>query len=92
MPTLDLDTVRLLALIGAVLFVLGAVVSAVLLRTISQKLAVASIFVLLALLVWSQRASLETCAEIVRGSVVTQDGAMCTFFGREVEIPMPSRI
>lgn len=90
MPSLDLDTIRLVALVGAIVFVVGSVISAILLKTIAQKLAVASIFALLAVLVWSQRASLETCADLVRSSVVMGEGATCTFFGRDVEIPTRS--
>lgn len=91
MAGLDLDTIRLVALIGVGVFAVGSVISAVLLKTIAQKLAVASIFALLALLVWSQRTSLETCADLVRESIVAREGTTCTFFGRDVEIPAPPR-
>lgn len=87
MSGLTLETVRNAALIGALVFVAGSIVSAVLLRTIAQKLAVAAIFALVALLVWTQRTSLESCAELVREAVVTPADTTCTFFGREVEIP-----
>lgn len=90
MTALDLDTVRNVALALVGVFVVGSVISAVLLKTIAQKLAVASIFALLAILVWSQRTSLENCADIVRASVVASDAATCSFFGREVDIPLPS--
>lgn len=91
MTGLDLDTVRIVALVGVGVFLVGSVVSAILLKSIAQKLAVASIFALLALLVWSQRTSLETCADLVRDSIVARDGATCTFFGRDVDIPVPTR-
>lgn len=87
MSGLTLETARNAALIGAVVFVVGAIVSAVLLRTIAQKLAVAVIFALVALLLWTQRASLETCAELVRTSLSGPDTVTCTFFGRDVEVP-----
>ena len=91
MPSLDLDTIRLVALVGVAVFLVGSVVSAILLKTIAQKLAVASIFALLSLLVWSQRSSLESCADLVRESVVARADATCTFFGRDVDIPLPTR-
>ena len=91
MTGLDLDTVRNIALVAVGVFVLGSVIAAVLLKTIAQKLAVASIFALLALLVWSQRTSLESCADVVRASVLTADAATCSFLGRDVDIPLPSR-
>lgn len=87
MSGLTLDTAKNVALIGAVVFVIGSVVSAVLLRTIAQKLAVAAIFALVAVLLWTQRASLESCAELVRESIGTPTGTTCTFFGRDVDIP-----
>lgn len=87
MSALTLDTVKNAALIAAAVFVVGSVVAAVLLRTIAQKLAVASIFALVALLLWTQRASLESCAELVRDAVGTAESTTCTFFGRDVEIP-----
>ena len=87
MSGLTLDTVKNAALIGAAVFVVGSIVAAVLLRTIAQKLAVAAIFALVALLLWTQRASLETCAELVRESIGTPAATTCTFFGRDVDIP-----
>jgi hypothetical protein len=86
MSGLTLDTVKTIALVAAVVFVILAVVAAVLLKTIAQKLAVAAILVLLALVVWTQRSALQTCADLVRatdGSVSTT----CTFFGQDVDIP-----
>lgn len=86
MSGLNLDTVRTVALVVAVVFVVASIVSAILLKSIAQKLAVASILALLALVVWTQRASLQTCADLVRetgGSVTTT----CTFFGQDVDIP-----
>lgn len=87
MSALTLDTVKNAALIGAAVFVVGSVVAAVLLRTIAQKLAVAAIFALVALLLWTQRASLESCAELVRDAAGSPEATTCTFFGRDVEIP-----
>lgn len=87
MSGLSFETAKNVALIGALVFVIGSVVAAVLLRTIAQKLAVALIFVLVALLLWTQRASLETCADVVRESIGTADTPTCTFFGRDVDIP-----
>jgi hypothetical protein len=86
MSGLTLDTAKTVALVAAAALVILAIVSAILLKTIAQKLAVASILALLALLVWTQRSSLQTCADLVRetGGVVT---TTCTFLGQDVDIP-----
>ena len=86
MSGLTLDTVTTIALVSAVAFVILAVVAAVLLKSIAQKLAVASILVLLALLVWTQRTALQTCAELIRDTDRTVS-TTCTFFGQDVDIP-----
>ena len=89
MSGLTLDTVKTIALVSALAFVVLAVVAAVLLKTIAQKLAVASILVLLALLVWTQRESLQTCADLIRETDRTVS-TTCTFLGRDVDIPTRS--
>lgn len=86
MSGMTLETAKTVALVVAATFVILSVVSAILLKTIAQKLAVASILVLVALVVWTQRSSLQTCADLVRetrASVSTQ----CTFFGQDVDVP-----
>lgn len=77
------------AVVVAVLVVL-AIASAWLMKELSQKLAVGVIFGLLALLVWTQRASLQECADKVRaaGTAINDPSVdtTCSFLGRDIEI------
>lgn len=84
---LNFETAKTIALIAVVAFLILSVTAAILLKSIAQKLAVAAILGLLALLVWTQRSALETCAELVRESVTAEAGATCTFFGQDVNLP-----
>jgi hypothetical protein len=86
MSGLTLETAKTVALVAAAAFVVLAIVSAILLKTIAQKLAVATILALLALVVWTQRASLQTCADLVRETSATVS-TTCTFLGQDVDIP-----
>ncbi|HEY5664149.1 MAG TPA: hypothetical protein VIS05_08955 [Ilumatobacter sp.] len=72
-----------LAIVGALAVL--AVLAAWLMKTVAQKAALAVILVLLAVLVWTQRASLDECASKVRQGGARVD-TTCTFFGRDVTI------
>jgi hypothetical protein len=88
---LTLETARNLALAGVVVFVALAVLTALLMRSIAQKIAFALVLGLVAVLVWSQRASLDDCADRVRASVeagATTD-TTCSFFGQDVRVAAP---
>lgn len=82
----SLDTVRTAAVIAVIAFAVAAIGAAILMKSLAQKAAMALIFLLLATLVWTQRASLEDCASVVRSSVTTESEARCTFFGRDVTV------
>lgn len=88
MAGITLDTIRTLATIGSVGFLIIALVAGILLKSLAQKAAFLAIFGLLALLVWTQRQSLEDCAAVVQASLLT-DGAeaTCTFLGFSVSVP-----
>jgi hypothetical protein len=88
MAGISLDTIRTLATIGSIGFLVVALVAGILLKSLAQKAAFLTIFGLLALLVWTQRQSLEDCAAVVQASFVT-DGAevQCSFLGMSVTIP-----
>lgn len=86
---LTLDQARTIAMIAVVGLVVLAIGSAWLMKTLAQKLALVAILGLLAVVVWSQRASLQECADKVRAQArtqVTQVDTTCTFFGRDVTI------
>ena len=92
---LSLDAAKNIAIVVAILFVGGAVVSAWIMKTIIQKVAVALILGVLAFAVWSQRTSLQDCADKVRanfeleGTDATFVDTDCSFFGTTITISDP---
>lgn len=88
MLALTLDQAKGAALVVVVLLVLGAVASALLMKTLTQKAALAIILILVALLVWTQRASLEECADKVKAAGFSGD-TTCTFLGNDIKISAP---
>jgi hypothetical protein len=95
MLALTLDDAKTIAVVGATVFAVGAVVSLWIMKSIVQKLAVAALLGLLAFAVWSQRVSLQDCADKVQesfelaGSDVTVTDTECSFFGFTVSISDP---
>ena len=102
MPTYDgavfaitLDNAKNAAIAVSTLFLAGSVASAWLMKTIIQKLAFAVILALLAFAVWTQRTSLQDCADKVKASYEL-DGVNptlidtdCSFFGTTITISDP---
>ena len=76
------ETARNVGAIAAAVFIVLGLGSAILLTSVSKKLALLAIFGLLALLAWTQRSALDTCVDIVRNS--GSPAATCEFFGLEV--------
>ena len=91
----SLDTAKNIGLVVMAVFLIGGVLAAWLMKTIVQKLAVAAVLGLLAFAVWSQRASLQDCADKVRenlaleGTNATFVDTECSFFGATVTISDP---
>ena len=90
-PGLTLETARNLTIALIVLFVVGGILSAWLVRKLVAKLLLLSLFALLAFAVWSNRASLEDCADTVAAALEggTAADLECSLFGVTVEIPDP---
>jgi hypothetical protein len=95
MIALTLDDAKTIALVVATALAVGAVVSFWIMKSVVQKLVVAALLALLAFAVWSQRVSLQDCADKVRdnfelaGAGVTVTDAECSFFGFTVTISDP---
>lgn len=88
MPGIDFDTIRTVAVIAAAAFAIFALVAGILLKSLAQKAAFLAIFGLVALLIWTQRQSLEDCAEVVQTALMSGGPeATCSFFGVSVNIP-----
>lgn len=88
---LDLDTVRNVALVVVVVALLLAAVTAFVVKAVVGKVVTIVVLGGLAVLVWSQRQTLQDCADRVgetlgAGAV---DDMTCTFFGRDVTITAP---
>ncbi len=90
MPELTLGEAKTFATVAVVVLIVLAVLSAWLMKEVTQKIAVAVILGLVALLVWTQRASLQECADRVRAAAVDTNGpdidTTCRFLGRDIEI------
>lgn len=69
---LSLDEAKNVALIAATVFAIGAIAAIWIMKTIVQKVLVAVLLVMLAFAVWSQRESLQECAEQVQANVSNQ--------------------
>ena len=91
MLALTLDTARnagLAILAGAVV---AAVVIAWVIRTIVSKLIALAVVAAVVIVVWSQRESLQDCADGVGATLAAGvlDDTTCTFFGRNVTVGSP---
>jgi hypothetical protein len=85
MIALTLGQAKTIAVLIVIVLVVLAIGSAWLVKTIAQKAALAVILALLAIVVWTQRSSLDDCADRVRASNLQED-TTCEFFGRNIEI------
>jgi hypothetical protein len=88
---LELDTVRNVALLAVAAAVVIVLVGTWLIRAVLGKLVVVGLVGGLAVAVWSQRQSVQHCADRVGTTlqVGSVDDATCTFFGRPVTVPSP---
>lgn len=95
MFAISLDEAKTIAIVGVTALVVGAVVSLWIMKTLIQKVAAAVLLGLLAFAVWSQRESLQDCADKVQenyertGTDVTVADTDCSFFGFTVTISDP---
>lgn len=95
MLAITLDEAKNIAIGLVVVLVVGAIAAAWVMKTIMQKLAVALVFALLAFAVWTQRVSLQDCADKVieayefDGVNTTIIDTDCSFFGTTITISDP---
>lgn len=95
MIALSLDEAKNIAIALATVLVVGAAVSFWVMKTIVQKVVVAALLGLLAFAVWTQRVSLQDCADKVQanyeriGTDVTVADTDCSFFGVTITISDP---
>jgi len=92
---LTLDEAKTVAIIAAVVLLIGAVLSFWVMKSIVSKVVVAALLGLLAFAVWTQRTSLQDCADKVQGNFervgteVTVADTDCSFFGATITISDP---
>lgn len=88
MIALTLESAKTIAIVVVVVFVVLSVISAVVIKTVVTKLIVALLLAGLALGVWTQRTSLQDCADRARVKAEALDASAltCTFFGSEIEV------
>lgn len=89
MPDLTLGEAKTIAAVVVVVLIVLALVAAWIMKEVMQKVAVVVILGLLALLVWTQRASLQECADnvaAIRSFDLAEEDTTCTLFGRDIEI------
>ncbi|MFK8026107.1 MAG: hypothetical protein AB8G26_19290 [Ilumatobacter sp.] len=95
MVALSLSDAKNIAIAVAAVFIVGGLLAAWIMKTIVQKLIVTAVLLLLAFAVWSQRQSLDDCADKVQaayerqGSTVTLQDTECSFFGMTINISDP---
>jgi len=90
-PELTLDTAQNLAIALLVVFIVLAVLSAWLVKKLVAKVISIALLALLAFAAWSNRDSLEDCADKVSAALEagTSRDNECTLFGFTVTIPVP---
>lgn len=92
---IGLDAARNIAIVVVILFVLGAVASAWIMKTIMQKVVAVVVLLLLAFSVYTQRSALQDCADQVKANIsrdvidVELADTQCSFFGTDVNISDP---
>ena len=85
MLALTLGQAKTIAVLVVLALIVMAVAAAWVMKEVMQKVALVVILGLLALLVWTQRASLDDCADKVREAGFRGD-TTCSFLGRDVTI------
>lgn len=90
MFALSLETAKTAAIVIVIAFVVLSILSAWLIKTVVTKLIVVGLLVGLGIAVYSQRASLQDCADRAKAKIEAKDvsSITCTFFGTDVKVPI----
>lgn len=86
MIAITLRQVQAIGTIVSVAFGALSIASAWLMKTVAKKVMLAVVFAALALVVWTQRGQVQSCANDVKSNALRSD-TTCTFFGADVKIP-----
>jgi protein-S-isoprenylcysteine O-methyltransferase Ste14 len=84
---LSVETAKSIAIIVVLVLLVGAVLSAWLVKSVVAKVVTIVVLAAVALGVWTQRANLQDCADKAKERVGTGQAAVtCTFFGYDVTL------
>ena len=86
MVALSLDSAKTIAIVVVLVFVALSVISALVIKSIVTKLIMVVLMACLALGVWTQRTSLQDCADKAKAGSLDVSGLTCTFFGTDIEV------
>jgi hypothetical protein len=89
MAGLTLQSAKNLGIVVAIGLIVLMVLTAWFIKNVTMKLILMGVMGAMALLVWSQRSSLQDCADKVTNRIPAQDTRplTCTFLGKDVTIP-----
>lgn len=85
MIALEYESAKQIAIVVIVVLVLGSLITAKIVANVTKKFIAIAILLVVAVGVWSQRQSLQTC----KSKIGAGDTATCSFFGKDVEISIP---
>ena len=86
MIAMTLESAKTIAIVVIVVFVVLSVISALVIKSIVTKLIMVVLMACVALGVWTQRTSLQDCADRAQAEALEVSGLTCTFFGTEIEV------
>ena len=88
MIALSLESAKTIAIVVVLAFIALSVISALVIKSIVTKLIMVVLMACLALGVWTQRTSLQDCADKAKAKADALDvsGLTCTFFGTNIEV------
>ncbi|CAB4874544.1 unannotated protein [freshwater metagenome] len=89
MLSLSLSSAKNIALIAVAVLVVGALISAKVMASVTKKAIMIVLLVALAIGVWSQRQVLQNCADKIKAGGTAVD-TTCTFFGTDVHVSLPN--
>ena len=89
MSSLSVDSAKNLAVGAVVVFLVMALASAWVVKHAVAKLISVVLMAGLALGAWTQRTNLENCVDRAQPALEVGADVTCTFFGTEVQLPIP---
>ena len=88
MLALSLSTAKNIAIIVVGVLLVAAIITAKLVASVTKKAIALLVLGALALGVWTQRQSLQSCADKVKSDAASGE-VSCTFFGTDIHVKAP---